>query len=209
MFGIVNQSVNLLRPNVYATVDVVPGTVKFFENKGTDFGTTIGNVTNTQVSGIVDTENIDGTGYWAIYACNETGSALTAGKFYELFHLGTMDSDPSVRLFVDGTTSVGRLAVCAVAATADEKWGWFAFQGVFPNASVGDTVDNAIVAGNMLKITTNNDQCSVSSLILDSTGADFSLNTIAVSLGTVAVAEAPSVGNSVYLFGRQAYVNQT
>ncbi len=207
MFGLVNQATNLFRPNAYATVDVVPGQIKFFENKGSDFGTTIGNVTNSSVSGIVNTENTDGTGYWAVRACNETGSALTAGLFYELFHLGTTDSDPSVRLFVDGTTNVGRCAVMAVAATADEAWGWFAFQGVVTNASVGDTTDNAITAGRMLKITTNNDNCGVSSLLDD--GTNFTLNTIAVSLGTVAVAEAPSVGNVVYLFGRQAYVNQT
>lgn len=195
MFGAFGPDMTLLRrSDTNATGDVMPGTLRWFENKGTD------------QSGHTNTENVDGTGYWAIYAFNNDGAAVAVGKVYELQHSGVAGVNPQIKKFVDGTTTIYRTGVIATKAYADQTWGWYAIQGVVPFALVDGNTDVAI--GDCLKIDTNDANGGVSVMVKD-TGAWTSLTN-----QTIAIARAASTANSanttsVYLLGKQALFNQT
>lgn len=185
----------LLRNNLAAQpADVLPGVIKFFENKGAD-----------QAS-VINPENIDGTGYWAIRAYNADGAALAVGKVYELQVSGTDGTDPQVKKFVDGTSLVYRLGVVAVNATPSATWDWFAFKGVVPFALVDGTTDVAV--GDCLKIDTNS--AGGVSVMVQDTGNGWT----SATNQTIAIAMATSTANSanttkVHLLGGAALFNQT
>lgn len=194
MISYVYQDQLLLRPNLAAQpVDVVPGTIKFFENKGADQTT----ATNT--------ENVDGTGYWAIRAFNNDGAALAVGKMYELQIGGVDGKDPQVKKFVDGTTTIYRTGVIAVNATADQTWDWFAIKGVVPFALVDGTTDVAI--GDCLKIDTNS--AGSVSVMVKSAGAWSTLTNQDVAVAMAASTADSANTTKVHLLGGPALFNQT
>jgi hypothetical protein len=184
----------LRRPDSNATGDVNPGTIRWFDNKSTD------------QSGHTNTENVDGTGYFAIYAFNNDAAAVAVGKVYELQVSGTTGVNPQIKKFVDGTTTIYRTGVIATKAYADQTWGWYAIQGEVPFALVDGNTD--VAAGDCLKIDTNDANGGVSVMVKD-TGAWTSKTN-----QTIAVALAASTANSanttrVYLLGQEALFNQT
>ncbi len=195
MLGSLGPPNNVLRrPDSNALDGVNPGTLKWFHNKSADQTT------------VVNPENVDGTGYWAIYAFNNDAAAVAVGKVYELQYGGTTGKNPQVKKFVDGTTTIYRVGVIATDTTADQAWGWFAIQGEVPFALVDGNTD--VAAGDCLKIDTNDANGGVSIMVKD-TGAWTSLTN-----QTIAVALAASTANSanttrVYLLGKEALFNQT
>lgn len=193
-WGPINGQV-LRRPDSnYSTADAVPGSLIWVDNKGADQTT------------VVNPENVDGTGYWAIYAFNNDSAAVAVGKCYELQIGGTEGKNPQVKKFVDGTTTIYRTVVIATDTTADQAYGWFAIQGTVPFALVDGNTD--VSAGNTLKIDTNDSNGGVTTLVKSAT--DYS----GLTNQDVGVALAASTANSanttrIWLFGRMVLVNQT
>lgn len=116
---------NLARRNTLA--EGLPGQTRWVANKGAD------------QSGHVDTENIDGTGHWEIYAYNATGGALTVGAAYNFVIDGDEETNPQVIAYVDGANTNLRRTVWATEATAATSWGWFAYAGVYDVLVEGTT----------------------------------------------------------------------
>jgi hypothetical protein len=81
---------------------------------------------------------------------NDRGAACVLGGVYMVDFDATVAQNLKVATCV-AETSVQRQVVVAMAATADQAWGWFAYAGYVDALVDGDTTD--VAAGDYLKIT--------------------------------------------------------
>lgn len=93
------------------------GATRWVPNKGAD------------QAGHVNTENVDGTGHWAIFAYNPTGTKA-AFTPYHLTLDGDEETNPKVIPWTDADNDNYRYLVVPQQAVAAGAWGWFALAGV-------------------------------------------------------------------------------
>ena len=80
-------------------------------------------------AGHVNTENIDGTGHWEIYAYNISGADVAFTPYHLTFD-GDEETNPKVIPWTNAGNDNRRHLVVPQEAVTAGTWGWYAFAGV-------------------------------------------------------------------------------